>query len=189
MVPTWCTSISSQFLISWEQFEILVLLSLSLAFGYMLLRICDVVLFGQMTTASKRHPKDVVLLEDEGDPSTYDFVHIRPNIAKEIASTEEEEEEENLLCKADTDFHFNMPQHVREEEEDNLETIIGSTSYPSKVSIRVEEEVTSYASSSLQGENNAMGLRKRNPSQLNSTAYREISAVEGEEGYVMVNKK
>lgn len=178
MVSTWCTSISSQFLISWEQLEIIVLLSLSLAFGYLLLRICDVVLFGPTTTASKRPTKDVSL-EDEGDPSTYDFVHIRPAITTEIASSEEDE---NPLCKADTDFHFNMPQHVREEEEDNLETVIGST-------IHVEKEATSYDSSSLQGEITAMGLRKRNPSQFNSTAYREISAVEGEEGYVMVHKK
>lgn len=185
MVQTWCSSISSQFHMSWEQLEILVLLSLSLAFGYLLLRICDVVLFGQTTTSKLRHSSFIL---EEGDPSTYDYVHIRPNIANETASSEEEE---NLLCKADTDFHFNMPQHVREEEEDNLETIIGSTSYPSKVAARIEEDVTSYSSSSsLQEGNNAIGLRKRKPSQLESTTvHRDISAVEDEEGYVMVTKR
>jgi hypothetical protein len=184
MVQTWCSSISSQFHISWEQLEILVLLSLSLAFGYLLLRICDVVLFGQTTTSKLRQSSFIL---EEGDPYTYDYVHIRPNRANETASSEEEE---NLLCKADTDFHFNMPQHVREEEEDNLETIIGSTSYPSKVVARIEEDVTSYPSSLLQEGNDAIGLRKRNPSQLESTiVHRDISAVEGEEGYVMVTKK
>lgn len=169
MFKAWCSSISSQFHVSWEQLEIIVLLGLSVAFGYLLLRILDVILFGQM--AVNHH----YFSEEGGDQSSYDYVHIRHN-THDIISEEEE------ISNADKDFHFNMPQHVREEQEDNLETIIGSTSsYPTRVANN--DDVPSYLSS------NTIGLRKRNPLQAESAANREISVVEGEEGYILVSKK
>jgi hypothetical protein len=175
MFETWCSSISSQFHVSWEQLEIIVILGISVAFGYLLLRILDVILFGQM--AVNRH-----YLEEGGDQSSYDYVHIRHD-AHDIISEEE-------ISNAGKDFHFNMPQHVREEQEDNLETIIGSTSSspPTRADVN-DDDVPSYSSSSSTQRNNTVGLRKRNPLQVESAANREISVVEGEEGYILVSKK
>lgn len=144
--------------ISREQIEIMLILCASLLFGYFLLKIRDVV-FGET---------EIHHLEDQAG----EYVHVhRPALTGEEVVDDDYRERSR---SAPAVYHFSLSNHVREEEEENLEAIISTSS---KVGM---------ASSSLSttADDGSFGLRKRNLESTN----RDIHVVEGEEGYLMVSK-
>ena len=151
--PFWTSS-----RISREQIEIMLILSASVLFGYFLLKIRDVV-FGET---------EIHHLEDHAG----EYVHVhRPALTGEEVVDDDYRERSRSAAAV---YHFSLSNHVREEEEENLEAIINTSS---KVGV---------ASSSLSttADDGSFGLRKRNLESTN----RDIHVVEGEEGYLMVSK-